>query len=314
MGHRRHTIVLRNSAIEPPPYDRCLRQCRDGTPLLLSLALSLTMMPRRPAKPISLASHTITVGSGKGGVGKSTVSLNLALALRENGATVGLLDADFYGPNIPLMVGLKRDRWQEQWTIAERGPDDSAISPIDRHGLRIMSAGFIIAEDQPFIVDGPTAYFFVQQLLHRVSWGDLDYLVVDLPPGSTDVSQHLFRQLVVSGALIVVGPQDVAHLDGRKALQMFRQAEIPLLGAIENMSNLVCPHCDQLIDVFPHVPEDRSIWRQDVANLGTIPLDPTVSHSGDRGIPLLVDRPDSRQSEAFRRLAHQVTVRLAGLT
>lgn len=259
----------------------------------------------------SPARYVIAVGSGKGGVGKSTVSLNLALALAEGGDAVGILDADFYGPNIPLMVGLKREKWAGDWTMAKgRGKPEELIPATERFGLKIMSAGFIIAEDQPLILDGQTVRFLIRQLVGQVGWGELEFLVVDLPPGTADVQQILIRELALSAALLVVTPQDVAHLDGKKAIQMFRQAKVPILGAVENMSGLVCPHCSGIIEVFSRVPEDRAIWAMGISRLGAIPLDPVVSRAGDEGTPVLVAYPASPQSDAFRALAARVKEKL----
>lgn len=263
--------------------------------------------PDEHAAQRSPARQVIAVGSGKGGVGKSTVSLNLALALAERGENVGILDADFYGPNIPLMVGLKREKWAGDWTMARgRGQAEQRIPATERFGLKIMSAGFIIAEDQPLILDGQSVRFLIRQLTVKVMWGDLDFLIVDLPPGTADVQQILIRELTLTAALLVVTPQDVAHLDGKKAVQMFRRADVPILGAVENMSGLVCPHCGTLVDVFSRVPEDRAIWALGISRLGAIPLDPTVSHAGDSGTPVLVAYPASPQSDAFRELARRV--------
>jgi ATP-binding protein involved in chromosome partitioning len=251
-----------------------------------------------------MARHVLAIGSGKGGVGKSTVSLNLALALAADGAAVGLLDADFYGPSIPLMLGLKRERWQGDWEMA--GRNQPPIPPVERFGLKVMSAGFIIAEDQPMILDGQTIVFLMRQLITRVQWGDLDYLLIDLPPGTADVQQHLLRLLSLSAAIVVVTPQDAAHLDARKAVQMFRRAKVPVLGAIENMSAFLCPHCDQPIEVFPRVAEERSVWSAEVERLGSIPLDPALSAAGDRGAPVVAADPASPRAQAFRQIAGRV--------
>lgn len=256
----------------------------------------------------SPARRVIVVGSGKGGVGKSTVSLNLAVALAESGHSTGLLDADFYGPNIPLMVGLKRVKWQGDWEIASRNraPERPRRPPIERHGLKIMSMGFIIAEDQPLILDGQTLSFLMRQLIGEVDWGHLDYLIIDLPPGTADVQQTLLQILPISGAIVVVTPQDVAHLDARKAVRMFQSAGIPLLGAVENMSGFICPHCRQVTDIFSHVPSDRSIWSLDIEHLGAIPLDPELTKSGDSGTPHLLLHPSSAEATAFRDLACKI--------
>jgi ATP-binding protein involved in chromosome partitioning len=266
-----------------------------------------TRSGRQPLLP-SPARFVVAVGSGKGGVGKSTVSLNLAIGLAESGVPVGLLDADFYGPNIPLMTGLKRDRWAGDWALARRrnGQGKPSIPAMERFGIKLMSAGFIIAEDQPMILDGQTLPFLMRQLVAEVQWGELDYLIIDLPPGTADVQQALLRLLPFSGAVLVVTPQDVAHLDGKKAVQMFRRSGVRLLGAVENMSGFSCPHCHQPIDIFHHVPIDRSVWALDVECLGTIPLDPAISQAGDHGVPAMVAHSGSEQAAAFRAIAAAV--------
>jgi ATP-binding protein involved in chromosome partitioning len=260
----------------------------------------------------SPARFTIAVGSGKGGVGKSTISLNLALALAEDGVDVGILDADLYGPNIPLMVGLTRNEWTEYWTVARNpalGPQPR-FAPIERYGLKIMSAGFIIAEDQPMPVSGTTIRLLIKQLLRQTEWGNLTYLVIDLPPGTADIQQALLQEVTLSGAVLVVTPQDVAHLDGKKALQQYFRAHLPVLGAIENMSSFLCPHCGQVSDTFAPVSEARSIWALGVDKLGEIPLDPMLSKAGDRGHPLLIAAPQSYQAVAFRHLARRLKDKL----
>ena len=259
------------------------------------------------SKPSSPARFVIAVASGKGGVGKSTVSLNLALA--ERGLSVGLLDADLYGPNIPLMVGLTRKTWTGDWTVARQGKQ-IAIQPVERYGLKIMSAGFLLGEDQPMIFEALTVRLLLTQLTQQVAWGDLDYLVIDLPPGTADLQQNLLQDLSLSGVALVVTPQDVAHLDGKKALQHYRRASVPVLGAIENMSGFLCPHCGEPIDIFARVHPSRAIWTMDVEKLGAVPLDPTISQSGDTGHPLLIAQPASPQATAFRQIAQRLMEKL----
>ncbi len=260
----------------------------------------------------SPARFALAVGSGKGGVGKSTVSLNLALALAERGAAVGVLDADVYGPNIPLMVGLTRKAWTGDWTLARshESGKQRLLPVIERYGLKIMSAGFILGEDQPMVLQAMTIRLLAAQLVRQVDWGDLDYLIVDLPPGTADIQQILVREIVFTGAIIVVTPQDVAHLDARKAVQMYRRARIPVLGGVENMTGFACPHCGAPVEVFPRVPEGRAIWTMGVERIGTIPLDPSVSEAGDRGRPLLVEHPQSLQAAAFRDTARRLSEKL----
>ena len=258
------------------------------------------------------ARWVIGVGSGKGGVGKSTVSLNLALALAADGARVGLLDADLYGPDIPLMVGLTRSVWGEEWTMARRAPNRGAAlrEPIERHGLAIMSAGFLIAEDQPLVLEAGAMRFLMTQMVWEVDWGQPDYLIIDLPPGTADIQQLLLKEVPFAGALLVVNPQDVAHLDGKKAVQQYRRANVPLLGAVENMSGFLCPHCGVESPLFAPVSEARSIWSMGVDRLGTTPVDPLISQMGDGGLPLLLARPASVATTAFRDIARQVRERL----
>jgi ATP-binding protein involved in chromosome partitioning len=226
---------------------------------------------------------TLAVASGKGGVGKSTISLNLARALAQRGAAVGLLDADVYGPDIPVMLGLKQTRELRVWDLA-RNPRFGRIEldPVEILGIKVMSVGFLIAESQAFSLEGPFLEHVGRQLLEHVRWGDLDYLVVDLPPGTADLQQQLFRTFPVTGVIIVVGPQDSAHLDARKVLAMLRDAAVPVLGAIENMRALRCPHCGELVEVFPPVAAGRSIL-QELPLLGSLPLDPAFARLD--GIP-----------------------------
>jgi ATP-binding protein involved in chromosome partitioning len=257
--------------------------------------------------------HVIAVGSGKGGVGKSTVSLNLALAIAARGLQVGLLDADLYGPNIPIMVGLTRHRWTESWTIARPGARRPRYAPVERLGLRIASAGFILGEDQPLGVEALTAQMMVRQLVEEVAWGDLDFLVVDLPPGTADIQQVLLRVLSLTGAVIVATPQLVAHLDARKAVRMYETHQVPVIGWIENMGPMRCPHCGEPVEVFPEVPEDRSIRTLGVERLGTIPFDPALGRAGDTGSVLVRDGARGPVPDAFRAVAGTLLGKLGWL-
>ena len=261
---------------------------------------------------LSERTAVIAVTSGKGGVGKSTVSLNVALALAERGHAVGLLDADFYGPDIPLMVNLKRSQPLSRWMLG-RSPERGALAlePVERYGLRIMSVGFLIAESQALTLPAPLLQGALRQLLVDVAWGELDHLVVDLPPGTGDLQQEVLGVARIAGAVIVVGPQDVAHLDGRKVLDLLRGRGVRVLGAVENMRGLVCPHCGKTIDVFPHAAHERSLWADGVRRLGSIPLDPAIALAGDRGAPVLVAEPGGDQAAAFRAVAAAVVDALA---
>jgi ATP-binding protein involved in chromosome partitioning len=243
----------------------------------------------------------IAVTSGKGGVGKSTVSLNLALALLERGSSVGVLDADFYGPDIPLMVNLKRTIPLKRWMLGrslDREP--LTLEPVERYGLKVMSVGFLIGEDQALAMPAQLLHGALRQLLADVEWGDLDVLVIDLPPGTADLQQQLFGLVELGGALIVVGPQDVAHLDGRKVLDMLRSAGVRVIGGVENMAGLVCPHCGETIDVFPPAAEDRAIWADGVQQLGRIPLDPRLGAEPAEPQPAF-DPVAERLLDALRR-------------
>ncbi|HKD93930.1 MAG TPA: P-loop NTPase [Gaiellaceae bacterium] len=219
----------------------------------------------------------IAVASGKGGVGKSTVSLGLARALAARGADVGLLDADVYGPDIPLMLGLKQTRDLRRWALG-RNPEFGRLrlEPVEALGLKVMSVGFLVSERQSFALPAQLTTHVWKQFVDDVDWGELAYLVVDLPPGTADLQQHVFKAGELAGALIVLGPQDAAHLDARKLLDTLREARVPVLGAVENMSGLRCPHCGEVVEVFPPVAPERSLIRE-VELLASIPLDPSFA-------------------------------------
>jgi ATP-binding protein involved in chromosome partitioning len=276
-----------------------------------SISLSIDYLPRVQSDSGG-DTAVIAVTSGKGGVGKSTVSLNLALALAERTRNVGLLDADVYGPDIPLMVNLKRSVPMRRWMLARshtRGALE--LEPVERFGIKIMSVGFLLAESQALALPAPLLQGALHQLLRDVRWGPLDVLVIDLPPGTADLQQELLRLAPITGALIVVGPQDVAHLDGRKVLDLLRTAGVPVLGAVENMTALVCPHCGKQVDVFPQAVIERSLWADGVPRLASIPLDPAIALAGDRGRPVLVAESSNGQATAFRELAGRVLEALA---
>jgi ATP-binding protein involved in chromosome partitioning len=222
----------------------------------------------------SPATHTIAIASGKGGVGKSTVTLNLALALARD-ASVGILDADLYGPDIPAMLGLTRLRDAKRWTVWSE--DKRRLRPVEHRGLKLMSSAFLLGETQVMPWSSLTLPFVLRQLFADVEWGELDYLLVDLPPGTADLQDQVFRMLPLDGVLLVVGPQDVAHLDAKKVVTLVHDANVPVLGAVENMSGFVCPHCGERHDVFPRVVEERSLWADGIERLAEIPLDPTLA-------------------------------------
>jgi ATP-binding protein involved in chromosome partitioning len=237
----------------------------------------------------------VAVASGKGGVGKSTVSLGLARALARRGCQVGLLDADIYGPDIPLMVGLKQTRELRRWDLG-RDPRFGRIEldPVEVAGIKVMSVGFLLAEPQMFAMPAMLASFIGDQLVKNVRWGALDYLIVDLPPGTADLQQHIFRTMDLAGAIVVLGPQDAAHLDARKMLSLLRDADVRVIGAVENMRGLRCPHCGEMLDVFPPVAAERSLLRE-VELLVSIPLDPAFAKIN--GIPPQFDELAMRVEE-----------------
>lgn len=257
-----------------------------------------------------MVGKSIVVGSGKGGVGKSTVSVNLALALADRGQAVGLLDADFHGPSVARMLGLVRREWTRRWDVAARGKIRS-VTPLERYGIKVMSFGFVLGDDQPMGLEAIGLGSIVRQLAQNVAWGDVDYVVVDLPPGTGDVQHALLSSMTVSGAIVVVTPQDVAHLDGRKAVQAYRSEGVAVLGAVENMSAMSCPHCGERVDVLPPVAEERSIWAMGVEKLASVAMDPAVGASGDRGIPVVRAAPASPAGRAFGELAEAVAAKLA---
>lgn len=257
------------------------------------------------------ARHVVAVVSGKGGVGKSTVSLNLALALAERGHAVGLLDADLYGPDIALMVGLTRQhpaKGVTVWTnplLAEMPQ-----APVERFGIKVMSSQFLVAEDQAVAMSDSIMQLLLGRLMDQLDWGSLDYLVVDLPPGTADLQQLMARQAGLSGVIVVVTPQDLAHLDAKKAISMYTTNNVSVLGGVENMSGMACPDCGHHIDVFPRVPHDRSIWATGIERLALVPMVPALAQAAEAGQPTLLAHPDGEPAQAFRGLADVVARRL----
>ena len=247
--------------------------------------------------------HVIAVASGKGGVGKSTVAVNLAVALAQRGARTGLLDADIYGPSIPLMMGV-----DERPELDDSG---RAIVPFDRFGVRFMSLGFLVDKDAAVIWRGPMVMKAIEQLLRDVLWGELDVLVVDMPPGTGDAQLTLSQKVRLSGAVIVTTPQDVALADAIKGVAMFRKVDVPVLGLVENMSFFACPHCGERSEVFGHGGGRREAERLHAPFLGEIPLDTAIREGGDRGRPLVADSPTSPLAKAFLEVAERVEHALA---
>jgi ATP-binding protein involved in chromosome partitioning len=242
--------------------------------------------------------YKIAVASGKGGVGKSTVSTNLALALRALGYTVGLLDADIYGPSQQMMLGIEGRPQIDN--------EDGKILPMENHGIKTMSLGLITDPDTPVIWRGPMVMKALDQFLVDVKWGTLDFLIIDLPPGTGDAQLTLTQKVPLTGAVVVTTPQDVALIDARKGLAMFRKVQVPVLGIIENMSFFVCRHCGERDEIFGHGGGQRTATMLGVPFLGEIPLDPKVVVGGDSGQPIVVLDPESPAAAAFRSLAAQI--------
>ncbi len=241
--------------------------------------------------------NVILIGAGKGGVGKSTCAVNLGVALQQCGATVGLLDADFYGPSLPIMMGIEQ---------RPTSPDGKSLDPIVAHGIKTMSIGLLVEPDQALIWRGPMLHGAIQQLLRDVNWGALDYLVIDLPPGTGDVPLSLSQSVRASGAVLVTTPQDVSLADVMKAKLMFDKVSIPVLGMVENMSNFICPHCQQATPIFDTGGGRRAAEAMGIPFLGEIPLDLAVREGGDKGMPIVAANPDSPQSHAFLSMARNI--------
>jgi ATP-binding protein involved in chromosome partitioning len=244
--------------------------------------------------------NAIAVASGKGGVGKSTVAVNLAVTLAQSGARVGLLDADIYGPNVPIMMGVDH----------LKPPEGGKLIPAEAHGVKLMSIGFLVKPDQPLIWRGPMLHSAIRQFLTDVNWGELDYLVIDLPPGTGDAALSLVQSMPLSGGLIVTLPQQVSLDDARRGLEMFRQLNVPILGIVENMSYLELPDGNRM-DVFGQGGGQRLAQESGVPFIGAIPMDPAVRQGGDSGVPVVVSNPDSPVSKALQEISRDVAAKIS---
>ena len=291
-----------------PEIDAAVRQAleqaqtADGLELIIQSKIRAHVV-QKTLKPLDNVRNIIAIASGKGGVGKSTTAVNLALALADEGATVGMLDADIYGPSQPLMLGLSGERPTSE--------DGESMDPLVAHGLQVMSIGFLVDTDQPMIWRGPMVTSALNQLLQQTRWNDLDYLIVDMPPGTGDIQLTLSQQVPVSGAVIVTTPQDIALLDARRGLQMFRKVSVPVLGVIENMSTHVCSNCGHEEAIFGSGGGQLMADDFEIELLGQLPLDSSIREQTDSGSPTVISAPESPQAEAYRAAARRMAARLA---
>jgi ATP-binding protein involved in chromosome partitioning len=285
-----------------------IRETLESDELIESAAVNLEwrVFPHKvqgDLKPLDQVKNIIAVASGKGGVGKSATSVNLALALRADGARVGVLDADIYGPSMPRMLGVS----------GHPQTDGNRIIPQRAHGLQVMSIGFLVEEDTPMIWRGPMVTSALQQLLTETNWEGLDYLIVDLPPGTGDIQLTLAQKVPVSGSVIVTTPQDIALLDARKAVQMFRKVDMTVLGIVENMSTHICSNCGHEEDIFGSGGGEWMAEKYDVPLLGALPLATRIRSDLDQGMPTVVADPDSELTAHYRECARNTAARLAQL-
>jgi ATP-binding protein involved in chromosome partitioning len=266
-----------------------------------------TALPPRPGQqppspqPLPGVAAIIAVGSGKGGVGKTTLAVNLAIVLSKLGHKVGLLDADVYGPNVPLMLGLNAQ---------PKVLGDNRIEPLEAHGLKVISVGFLNPGDKPLIWRGPMLHSIIKQFLGSVVWGELDYLVVDLPPGTGDVALSLIQTVPLTGAIVVSTPSDVSLQDARKAIEMFRQMKVDLVGMVENMSYFVCPHCNHQTDIFSRGGAEKTAEQFGVSYLGEVQLDPDIRKASDSGRPTVLAGEGSSSGKALFDFARKVVTRV----
>ncbi|MDA3962829.1 MAG: iron-sulfur cluster carrier protein ApbC [Planctomycetota bacterium] len=301
----RFRIVLTTAAC--PVKQQLEDQCRDQALSVDGITdTDITMdaeVPEAKNKSDSLpgVKHVIAIASGKGGVGKSTVTANLACALAASGAKVGLLDADIYGPSQPLMMGVQREPFVE----------NRKIIPIEAHGVKIISMGFLVEESAAMVWRGPMLNGAIKQFVTDVAWGELDYLLVDLPPGTGDVQMTLAQNAPIAGAVVVTTPQNIALLDARRGVTMFEKLNVPVFGIVENMSVFICPECGHAEPIFSADGGQHFAAEIGTNFLGAIPLEPAVREASDNGTPVVLARPESRSAVAFRHLAEQLAARVS---
>lgn len=307
-GNVSFTLVLTTPAC--PLREFIVEDCKQAIqtlPGVKDIAVEVTAeTPQQKGLPdrtgINGVKNILAISSGKGGVGKSTVAVNIAVALAQSGAKVGLIDADIYGPNAPTMLGL-----EGVGVEVRKGPQGDIVEPAFNHGVKLMSMGFLIDKDQPVVWRGPMLNGIIRQFLYQVNWGDLDYLLVDLPPGTGDAQLTLAQAVPMAGVVIVTTPQNVALLDSRKGLKMFQQLGVPVLGLVENMSYFVPPdRPDQQYDIFGSGGGEKTAQELAVPLLGCVPLEIPLRQGGDSGVPIVVGDPDSASAKALSEIAQRV--------
>ena len=303
------------------PLRKAAEQAVEALPGVLSVTAVLTAEAppqggrAAPAQPVARSSGPargamapgvraiVAVASGKGGVGKSTVAANLALALKANGLSVGILDADIYGPSMPRMLGISG---------RPSSADGKILAPMENYGVKCMSIGFLVPEDTPMIWRGPMVMSALQQMLRDVAWGELDIMIVDMPPGTGDAQLTMAQSVALAGAVIVSTPQDIALIDARRGLAMFNKVNVPVLGIIENMSYFLCPHCGERSEIFGHGGARREAQRLGTDFLGEVPLDLKIRETSDEGRPITASEPDSAYARTFRAIAARVWEKVSG--
>lgn len=273
----------------------------------VSVEMTSNVRPSQTASGARVAlpgvKHVIAVASGKGGVGKSTVTINLAMALSQKGARVGVLDADIYGPSLPLMMGIQ-DRPQM---------DGDRVLPVEKNGVKMISMGFLVPENQPVIWRGPMVHGALMQFMNQVQWGELDYLLIDMPPGTGDAQLTISQSAPLSGVVIVTTPQEVSLLDARRGLMMFQNVKVPVLGVIENMSGFLCSHCQETTHIFRKGGGEKIAQEMKVPLLGALPIDPRLAEGGDAGTPTVVAHPEAEVSKIYQKIAGDVAAQLSVL-
>jgi ATP-binding protein involved in chromosome partitioning len=302
-GHVSFTIELTTPAcpMKDQMRDQAIAAVRGlagvtGVDVKMTASVRSVSMPESGRAPLPGVKNVIAVGAGKGGVGKTTVAVNLALALAKYGSRVGILDGDIYGPNVPIMLGLH----------TQLGTDGKRIVPAERYDVQAISIGFLTADDAPIIWRGPMLHGAIQQFFREVAWNDLDYLIVDMPPGTGDVALSLSQTVPVVGAIIVTTPQQVSLADSRRAVRMYQKLNIPTLGLIENMSHYLCPNCQHEAEIFGHGGGETMAVDMEVPFLGRLPIYQPIREGSDNGVPLVVAEPDSAAARAFFAVAERV--------